>query len=52
MENNGKGNFRNSGPTLNDYFKTKRSGRAAAVWDFDNDGDMDIIISHIDLKAT
>lgn len=52
MENDGKGNFRNAGPELSDYFSTKRSGRAAAVWDYDNDGDMDIIISHVDLKAT
>jgi membrane-bound lytic murein transglycosylase B len=22
------------------------------VWDFDNDGDMDIIVSHVDLNAT
>ena len=29
-------------------FSTKRSGRGLAVWDFDNDGDLDIIISHVD----
>jgi hypothetical protein len=23
-----------------------------AVWDFDNDGDLDIIVSHVDLEAT
>ncbi len=34
------------------YFSTKRSGRGLAVWDFDNDGDMDIIVSHVDLQAT
>ena len=52
MVNDGQGYFRDKGPLLNAYFKTKRSGRAAAVWDFDNDGDRDIIISHIDLEAT
>ena len=29
----------------------KRSGRAAATLDYDNDGDLDIIVSHIDLQA-
>ncbi len=52
LENDGKGNFRNVGAKLSPYFNEKRSGRALAVWDYDNDGDMDIIISHIDLKAT
>ncbi len=52
LENNGKGYFRNAGPELSPYFREKRSGRTLAVWDYDNDGDMDIIISHIDLKAT
>jgi hypothetical protein len=52
LENNGKGRFRNTGPELCSYFATKRSGRGAAVWDYDNDGDMDIIVSHVDLQAT
>ena len=40
------------GPELCDYFSTKRSGRTMAVLDYDNDGDLDIIVSHIDLQAT
>ena len=52
LENNGTARFKNSGPELGEYFNLKRSGRAAAVWDYDNDGDMDIIVSHIDLEAT
>ncbi|MBA7522657.1 hypothetical protein ES705_14777 [subsurface metagenome] len=52
LENDGKGHFKNVGPELCDYFSTKRSGRAAAIWDYDNDGDLDIIVSHIDLQAT
>jgi hypothetical protein len=52
LENDGKGYFQNTGPGSSDYFATKRSGRAAAIWDYDNDGDMDIIVSHIDLQAT
>ncbi len=51
LENDGKGRFRDAGPRLSEYFSTKRSGRAAAIWDFDNDGDPDIIVSHIDLQA-
>lgn len=52
LENDGKGNFQNVGTRLSPYFTQKRSGRALAIWDYDDDGDMDIIISHIDLKAT
>jgi hypothetical protein len=52
LENDGKGHFRDTGKNYGAYFSTKRSGRGLAVWDFDNDGDMDIIISHVDLKAS
>jgi enediyne biosynthesis protein E4 len=51
MENDGKGHFTNTGFYDSPYFKEKRSGRAAATWDYDNDGDLDIIVSHVDLKA-
>ena len=52
LENDGKGRFKDAGKNHGQYFSTKRSGRGLAVWDFDNDGDMDIIVSHVDLKAT
>lgn len=52
LENDGKGHFKNTGKEHGAYFSTKRSGRGLAVWDFDNDGDMDIIISHVDKQAT
>jgi hypothetical protein len=52
MENDGKGNFRDVGMRMGAYFSEKRSGRAAAIWDYDNDGDLDIIVSHVDLEAT
>jgi hypothetical protein len=52
LENDGKGHFKNVGPEHGKYFTTKRSGRGAAVWDFDNDGNMDIVVSHVDLQAT
>jgi hypothetical protein len=52
LENDGKGHFRDVGKEHGTYFSSKRSGRGLAVWDFDNDGDLDIIVSHVDLKAT
>jgi hypothetical protein len=52
LENNGSGHLNNVGPQLAQYFREKRSGRGAAIWDFDNDGDQDIIVSHVDLQAT
>jgi hypothetical protein len=52
MENDGTGHFTEVGPIISSYFKDLRSGRGAAVWDFDNDGDLDIIVSHLDLRAT
>ncbi|TFH23486.1 MAG: hypothetical protein E4H10_12050, partial [Bacteroidia bacterium] len=43
--------FTDVGWKASPYFKEKRSGRAAAIWDYDNDGDLDIVVSHVDLKA-
>ncbi len=51
LENDGKGNFKDVGKEYSAYFSTKRSGRGLAVWDYDNDGDLDVIISHVDLQA-
>jgi hypothetical protein len=51
LENDGSGNFSNIGPKVSGYFSEKRSGRAAAVVDYDNNGTMDVIVSHVDLKA-
>lgn len=52
LENDGKGRFRNVGRNCGSYFNTKRSGRGLVVWDFDNDGDLDISVSHVDKEAT
>jgi enediyne biosynthesis protein E4 len=52
LENDGRGNFTNIGSRVSPYFTEKRSGRAAAAIDYDNNGTVDIIVSHIDLKAT
>ena len=52
LENNGKGSFKNIGSQLSSYFSSKRSGRGLAIFDYDNDGDLDVIISHVDLQAS
>jgi hypothetical protein len=52
LENNGKGHFMNIGKEHSEYFSKKRSGRTIATFDYDNDGDLDLIVSHIDLEAT
>jgi enediyne biosynthesis protein E4 len=52
LENDGKGRFKNIGQDVGNYFATKRSGRGLAVFDFDNDGDLDVIVSHVDLEGT
>ena len=52
LENDGNGHFKDVGKEHGSYFSTKRSGRGLAVFDYDNDGDLDVIISHVDLQAT
>jgi enediyne biosynthesis protein E4 len=51
LENDGKGQFRNVGKDHGAYFSGKRSGRGLAIADFDNDGDEDAVISHVDLPG-
>lgn len=51
LENDGKGNFKDVGKSHSTYFTKKRSGRGLAITDYDNDGDIDVIISHVDLQA-
>lgn len=51
MENDGSGNFKDVGKNHGSYFSKKRSGRGLVVLDYDNDGDLDVCISHVDLTA-
>ena len=51
LKNNGKGQFTDAGIEGGVYFRQLHSGRGAAVWDYDNDGDLDIIVSHVDLNG-
>jgi enediyne biosynthesis protein E4 len=51
LENDGKGQFKSVGKDHGAYFSTKRSGRGLAISDIDNDGDEDVIVSHVDLPG-
>ena len=48
LENDGEGHFTDIGRELSSYFDTKRSGRGLAVVDYNNDGKMDVVVSHLD----
>ncbi|QIA07709.1 CRTAC1 family protein [Draconibacterium halophilum] len=48
LENDGMGHFTDVGKDLSSYFDSKRSGRGLAVVDYNNDGNMDVIVSHLD----
>nr|WP_319265008.1 CRTAC1 family protein [uncultured Draconibacterium sp.] len=48
LENDGEGHFTDIGRELSPYFDTKRSGRGLAVVDYNNDGKMDVVVSHLD----
>jgi hypothetical protein len=52
LENDGNGRFTDIGKTSGSYFNRKRSGRGLVILDYDNDGDLDIAISHVDLEAS
>jgi hypothetical protein len=52
LENDGKGHFKNVGKEHGTYFNTKHSGRGLAVWDYNNDGNLDLVISHVEQPGT
>jgi len=50
--NDGHGRFTDARAGAGAYFQGRRSGRAAAFADFDDDGDLDIVVNHVDHQAT
>ena len=48
LENDGRGVFDDASSQIGDYFVQPCVGRGAAKGDFDNDGQIDIVVSHVD----
>ncbi len=49
--NDGRGRFEDARDGAGAYFQGRRSGRAAAFADFDDDGDLDVVVNHVDHHA-
>ena len=52
LVNDGAGHFSDASAGAGDYFQGKRSGRGVAFGDFDDDGRIDIVVSHVDLTGS
>jgi hypothetical protein len=48
MRNDGQARFEDVGPQSGDYFQQLCVGRGAAGADFDHDGDLDLLVTHLD----
>jgi hypothetical protein len=51
LHNDGSSRFVDVSRSSGDYFHTKHVGRGAAYGDYDNDGDLDLIISNLNTPA-
>jgi hypothetical protein len=49
--NDGKGNFVDVADQSGDYFKQKYVGRGATYGDYDNDGDLDLLVVNLNNRA-
>ena len=49
--NDGQGRFEDARRHAGAYFQGRRSGRCVAFGDYDNDGDLDLAINHVDHQA-
>ncbi len=52
FENQGTGIYREVGAETGDYFRAPEAGRGLAISDYDNDGDMDLLFTPNNRKAT
>lgn len=51
LRNTGTGSFEDVSRQSGDYFNTKRVGRGSAFADYDNDGDLDLLIVNVNDQA-
>jgi hypothetical protein len=51
MRNDGQGKFSDVARTSGEYFKQKYVGRGATFADFDNDGDLDVLVINLNDRA-
>lgn len=51
LHNNGDGSFTDVSATSGEYFHTKKVGRGSTFVDYDNDGDLDIVVVNLNDEA-